>query len=579
MGATGLHRPKSRHTRPGNRGGDEPARNLAHPSTRPTLRHLRRPSARVEVVHRSGDRNLRLAVAANFGVVILPAAAVWALSPGGGPAWWLGSVSLAVVGSVATASLGSALWRRRLPSSELVFSDLMLWGWMRRARARRRLAAARDVLILDSRCVGPRRLPADRHLAGLKRLSGLIEAQDPYTRGHSLRVTRHAEGIARAMHLPTCEAAKLRTAAALHDIGKLHTPPAILHKPGRLTDEEFGLVKRHPGEGADMLSTLDDPAVAAMVRHHHERLDGSGYPDGLVGDEIPLGARIIAVADTFDAMTSNRSYRGAFPHKKALDVLSNEAGTRLDAAAVSAFHAYYSGRKLAACSALVTTAAARLGAWLGNRQQVMTAAAPSLGKALPAIGAAALLAGPVGGPALRGEAARPTCERHPWPAGSPTVTLHGARLRGSNRSVAPRGGRLRGLNRSAAPRGDRRAERPSLRRAQRTPVERTLERPAGASDRTGTGPTPGALDPLPDTQPRALPAVPALEPPELPTPPAPEPLPLLHVANVESPKLEPPAVEPPAAQGPIAVAPIRLPSAEALDIDVTLPIPALDAVR
>src|SRR3712207_6404492 len=122
-----------------------------------------------------------------------------------------------------------------------------------------------------------------------------------------------------------------------------------------------------------MLSPLDDPAVVAMVRHHHERLDGSGYPDGLAGDEIPLGARIIAVADTFDAMTSNRAYRGAFRHEKALDVLSSEAGSRLDAAAVSAFHAYYTGRGLVAWSALVATAAPRLFAWLESGQHVVTA--------------------------------------------------------------------------------------------------------------------------------------------------------------------------------------------------------------
>ncbi len=109
----------------------------------------------------------------------------------------------------------------------------------------------------------------------------------------------------------------------MHDVGKVETPTAVLHKAGRLSDEEFDIVKRHPVDGADMVATLDDDELTAIVRHHHERLDGTGYPDGLAGDEIPLGARILAVADTFDAITSTRPYRQANPHKKALDILEN----------------------------------------------------------------------------------------------------------------------------------------------------------------------------------------------------------------------------------------------------------------
>lgn len=375
------------------------ARDLAPQVAQRTARRFHRPDAPAGTVARRTGRNLPAVVVANLLVVLLPAVAAWALMPGGGLAPMLGAMGIAVVVSAAVASLGSALWTRRMACSELVFSDLLLWGWARRIRAERRLAAACDLLASDAGCVGPESPSGDRQLLTLRRLSTLLDAQDPYTRGHSRRVTRHAERIAKTMHVPRCDVAKLRTAAALHDIGKIHTPQAVLHKPGRLTDEEFGVVKRHPGEGAAMLAGLDDQDVVAMVRHHHERLDGSGYPDGLAGAEIPLGARIIAVADTFDAMTSNRSYRGAFEHRKALEVLAGEAGTRLDAAAVSAFQAYYAGRRLAACSALLTATAPRLFGWLGSGPQVAAAAAPSLGKALPAIGAAALLAGPVGGSA------------------------------------------------------------------------------------------------------------------------------------------------------------------------------------
>ena len=136
------------------------------------------------------------------------------------------------------------------------------------------------------------------------------------------------------MRLSPDDVAKVRTAAALHDVGKLHTPREILNKPGRLTDAEFALVQRHPGDGADMLRGIEEPEITAMVRHHHERLDGAGYPAGLTGQEIPVGARIIAVADTFDAITSSRPYRKAANHKRALDVLSREAGSQLDGAAV-----------------------------------------------------------------------------------------------------------------------------------------------------------------------------------------------------------------------------------------------------
>ena len=133
-----------------------------------------------------------------------------------------------------------------------------------------------------------------------------------------------------------------------------------------------------------MSSGIGDPAITAMIRHHHERLDGRGYPDGLAGEEIPLGARIIAVADTFDAITSNRTYRRAARHKRALDVLAAEAGKQLDAAAVAAFSGYYRGRRTIAWSALAIGAPQRLLSWLGS-------ASPAIGAS--AAGATALAIG------------------------------------------------------------------------------------------------------------------------------------------------------------------------------------------
>ena len=137
-----------------------------------------------------------------------------------------------------------------------------------------------------------------------------------------------------------------------------------------------------------MLRGIEDPEITAMVRHHHERLDGAGYPAGLTGQEIPVGARIIAVADTFDAITSTRPYRKAANHKQALDVLSREAGSQLDDAAVAAFIEYYGGRRSVAWLALMTTGPHRLLTWLGGSTQSIGAGIAQV----PALGVAALLA-------------------------------------------------------------------------------------------------------------------------------------------------------------------------------------------
>ena len=319
------------------------------------------------------------AVIATTFVVVLPAVLVSLLVPSGSLALLALSLLLGVALSLAAASVGGAIWSRLPGSQDRVFADLMLWGWLRRSVAERRLAQAEKLLGTD---------PQGASLEALIDLSELLEARDARTYGHSQRVTRHAERIATAMGLPAAEVAKVRTAAALHDIGKLHTPRTILNKPGRLTDSEFALIKRHPVDGAVMTSGIGDPEISAMIRHHHERLDGRGYPDGLSGEEIPVGARIISVADTFDAITSNRTYRRAAHHKRALDVLAAEAGKQLDGDAVAAFRGYYRGHRTVALSALVASAPQRLLTWLGGASPVIGAGAA---------GATALLIG-VGSP-------------------------------------------------------------------------------------------------------------------------------------------------------------------------------------
>lgn len=168
-------------------------------------------------------------------------------------------------------------------------------------------------------------------------LVGAVEARDLYTRGHSHRVATLSYEIARELRLPRERVRIIHQAAILHDIGKIGVPDAILNKTGALTGEEFAVIQEHPVRGHEIIRDVRSLREEIPgVRWHHERLDGSGYPDGLVGSAIPIDARIIAVADVFDALTSNRSYRTAFAVERALTILREEAGTRLDRDCVEA---------------------------------------------------------------------------------------------------------------------------------------------------------------------------------------------------------------------------------------------------
>lgn len=168
-----------------------------------------------------------------------------------------------------------------------------------------------------------------------------LEARDTYTEGHSLRVTEYATGIARIRGLPPAAHEQIRTASLLHDLGKVGVPDAILRKGGHLTSEEWVTMRQHPTLGAKILQPLGFlSAEARGVRHHHERYDGCGYPDGLAGEAIPLPARIIAVADAFDAITTARPYRLPRPSREALADLVRGAGTQFDPAVLDALHAW-----------------------------------------------------------------------------------------------------------------------------------------------------------------------------------------------------------------------------------------------
>ncbi len=174
-------------------------------------------------------------------------------------------------------------------------------------------------------------------MASLMSLVSAIEAKDPYTHQHSSRVTEYSIKVARAMGCDDEDILKLKSSAPLHDIGKIGVHDRILNKPGRLTDEEFEQIKAHPLIGANIISPLGlDPDEQAIIRNHHERWDGKGYPDGLKGEKIPRLSRILFVADAFDAMRSDRAYREALPFTICLQELINNSGTQFDPEVVKA---------------------------------------------------------------------------------------------------------------------------------------------------------------------------------------------------------------------------------------------------
>ncbi len=179
-------------------------------------------------------------------------------------------------------------------------------------------------------------------MGSIQMLAGAVDEKDPYTRGHSDRVTRYSLMIAKEMKLPADFMETLQISAQLHDVGKIGIEDHILKKPGALTAEEFEVMKTHTTKGANILRPVTQLAeMLPGIELHHEALDGRGYPYGLQGDQIPLLARVIAVGDTFDALTTNRPYQQAHAPEEALKIIQNLAGKRLDPVCVAALMAVY----------------------------------------------------------------------------------------------------------------------------------------------------------------------------------------------------------------------------------------------
>lgn len=169
-------------------------------------------------------------------------------------------------------------------------------------------------------------------------ITDALDEKDEFTSGRSKRVCTYAIEIAKEMNLPDIELSKIEVASLLHDIGMIGVSETILNKPEKLTDEEYEVIKKHVEYGLNILGNIKQlDSVVNIIKYHHERYDGSGYPNGITGEEIPIGARIIGLADTFDALISARVYRDSMPLEKAIEIIKAQAGQQLDYNVVQAF--------------------------------------------------------------------------------------------------------------------------------------------------------------------------------------------------------------------------------------------------
>ena len=313
---------------------------------------------------RSVARLLPQAVLATGMVAVAPAAAAFELEYRG-IITMIPAIILCAALTLLSYHAAAAVWQRRQGSHDVLFGELMLWGWASRLLRERRISADLAQLGSTAGCdLEDDAALTDQHTGLLQRVASDLETRDPYTHGHSRRVARYAGLTAEQMGITGDRLRRIRTAAVIHDIGKIDTPIDVLCKPAALTADEFELIKRHPIDGERLVRILEDEEISAIVRSHHERLDGSGYPDAIYGEQIPLGARIVAVVDTFDAITSTRPYRSARTHKQALDIIQADAGVKLDAEAVEAFRRGYLARRPIAAWIAISELADRALLWL-----------------------------------------------------------------------------------------------------------------------------------------------------------------------------------------------------------------------
>lgn len=326
--------------------------------------------------------SLLLALTTTSILVLVPLGVAWAVQILSLSHDLVLSIAAGMLASLAVTWLATTLWSRTTRAGERVFGDVTLLGLLRYQRATHQVNRLEAVMADSATITG------DEARRTMIRLADALERRDLRTHGHSRRVARHSAAIAREMGLPADEIARIRFAAAMHDIGKLNFPEDILVKPDKLTREEFEIVKRHPVDSAKMVEVIDDPELVAIIRGHHERWDGGGYPDNLAGTEIPLGARIIAVADTFDAMVSDRPYSEAAAHKRSREVIAENSGSQFDPEVADAFRQYYRGGNWHVAWGAVSALPPRIASLLGD---LLRGGIPAA-SAAPAVAAIAIAA-------------------------------------------------------------------------------------------------------------------------------------------------------------------------------------------
>lgn len=287
-----------------------------------------------------GVRTFTRSVAATLGVAVVPTVVVfWVLVFGRSRPQLVLAVLLSVTLTGVAASLGAALWARRPESDGIPFGDMMLWSWVRHRDAERKLSSALRTLGMDDLGTwnGHHDTTAEQRVEALKEIARALDARTSYTIGHCQRVSKHAVDIGKALDLPDHELASLELAGLLHDVGNATLHEELFHKTGELTASERGAMEAHSLLGAQMAIDSGVAEVIEALRHHHERWDGEGYPEGLRFSAIPLFARVVAVAEAYDAMTSARPYRHGYAPVDAVAILRAESRGQFDPDVVEAF--------------------------------------------------------------------------------------------------------------------------------------------------------------------------------------------------------------------------------------------------
>ncbi len=294
--------------------------------------------------YESTDRGLDLSFASSFLVTLAVAVApsfvafgflVWS-RPDPHPVLATIASLLLTAGSFG---LGSKVWHRQPESAGFSFADLMLWHWVRREWAEEKLVRNARLLGYDrtGRFVGKVNISPARQLRAAREIGAALDAKSSYTINHSKRVEKHVRQLGASYGLSLDQIEELATSAALHDIGNLRIPEHVSRKAGALTREERSTIQGHVLLGAIMAFDAGGEDVVKGLRHHHERWDGTGYPSGLRGQGIPLYARMIGIAEAYDAMTSTRPYRQSLTQDQAVEVLRTEAGAQFDGELVELF--------------------------------------------------------------------------------------------------------------------------------------------------------------------------------------------------------------------------------------------------